>query len=342
MNKFILIHVMYFITTSLFSQNLSEIYNRVNSSIVVIKTINNEGAIESEITKGYLNRGLGSGVLVSETGLIWTASHIVHSSEEVVVKFKDGDIYNAEVLSTSPLADVALIKIIGDFEIKNKHIAKIGNSDDVLIGEDVFVIGAPLGIEQTLSKGIISGRLSPSNLGDEFLPVEYLQTDAAINPGNSGGPLFNMSGEVIGIASFILSKSGGFDGIGFGATSNVAKKVLMDQNNLWSGIEFVILHDDLGKAFNLPQNMGLLVLSVSSKGLGSKIGLQAGKIKAVIDGKTINIGGDIILEIAGIKIENLEAISEIRKRLIQLKKGDTYIVKYFREGQTKIKVLMRE
>jgi len=211
---------------------------------------------------------------------------VVHSAEKIAVKFTDGDIYEATVLSTNPTADVALIKIESGFELKNKHVASIGDSDKVQIGDDIFVIGAPLGIEQTLSKGIVSGRMSPENFSNDFFPIEFIQTDAAINPGNSGGPMFNMNGEVIGIASFILSETGGFNGIGFGASSNVANKVLLEQGNLWTGMESIMLTDVLADAFNLPQDAGLLVLSVSSKGLGNKMDLKGGFIKATIAGKS--------------------------------------------------------
>ncbi len=104
----------------------------------------------------------------------------------------------------------------------------------------LFLIGASLGEEQTLTKGTVSGRISPEEIGYDFAEVAYLQTDAAINQGNSGGPMFNMKGQVIGIASFILSQSGSSAGLGFGTISNVAKKVLMEQSNLWTGMEFLI------------------------------------------------------------------------------------------------------
>lgn len=320
-----------------FAQNLSNLYQKVNSSVVVIKAQGQETK-----NKNNSSENLGSGVLVSNDGLIWTASHVVHSSEKILVKFTDGDIYNAIVLSTNPMADVALIKIESDFELKNKHIAVIGDSDKVLIGDDTFIIGAPLGVEQTLSKGIISGRMRPDNFGNDFLPIEFLQTDAAINPGNSGGPIFNMKGEVIAIASFILSQTGGFNGIGFGASSNVANKLLMQEENFWSGIESVILSDELAGIFNLPQDAGILVLSVSSNSLGKEMELRGGFMRATIEGKEILLGGDILLEIAGLKLDTPENISQIRNKLISIEKGDSYLVKYLRAGQIRIKAIIKK
>lgn len=340
MKKYVGFAFVFFISFTSFSQNLANLYKKVNSSIVVIKTINSVSAGSGDKQKVQTAGGLGSGVLISNDGLIWTASHVVHSADKVAVKFNDGDVYEAEVLSSNPLADVALIKVESGFELKEKHIAIIGNSDEVLVGEDIFVIGAPLGVEQTLTKGIVSGRISTEEIGNDFAEVEYLQTDAAINQGNSGGPMFNMKGQVIGIASFILSQSGSSAGLGFGTTSNVAKKVLMDQPNLWTGMEFLILSNELAEAFNLPQEAGLLVLSVTSTGLGSKMGLRGGYINAVIDGKELLIGGDIILEIAGIKLNSPEGISKLQKRMISFQKGESYLVKYLRAGEVKLKAML--
>jgi len=320
-----------------YSQNLVELYQKVNSSIVVIETMNTASIGGGDKKKVATTGGQGSGVLVSADGLIWTASHVVHISEYVVVKFTDGDVYKAVVLSTNPIADVALIKIESNFELKEKHVAAIGNSDELMIGEDIFVIGAPHGIEQTLSKGIVSGKLFPSNMGQDLMPVEYIQTDASINPGNSGGPMFNMRGEVIGIASFILSKSGGFDGMGFGASSNIAKKILMDQKNLWTGIEVIFLSKELANVFNLPQESGLLVTYVSSEGLGNKIGLRGGYVNAKIEGIELLIGGDIIMEVAGITLDDPNKILGLREKINSLAKGEIYIVKYMRDGKIQTK-----
>ena len=340
MKKLIILSITLCFSFNLNSQNLVDLYKKVNSSVVVIHTLNSVSAGSGDKQKVNTEGGQGSGVLISADGLIWTASHVVHTADEVIVKFNDNDTYKATVVSTNPLADVALIKIESGFELKNKHVAVIGDSNKVMIGEDIFVIGAPLGVEQTLSKGIVSGRTKPDNsLGENFMPVEYLQTDAAINPGNSGGPMFNMKGEVIAIASFILSKSGGFEGIGYGATSNIAKKVLMERRNLWSGMEFIFLENEMADVFNIPQEAGLLVLTVSSKGLGSKIGLRGGYINATIEGTDLLIGGDIILEVAGVKLDNPLAIIKLREKLTDLTKKESYFVKYFREGKERIVVV---
>jgi serine protease Do len=342
MKKFSVIFVACLLNFNAFGQDLAKLYKKVSSSVVVINTVNTQVSTVGNRLQTSEVGGLGSGVLISDDGLIWTASHVVHTADKVTVKFKDGDSYPAKILSSSPLADVALIQVIGDFQSKGKHIASIGDSDSSNIGDDLFIIGAPRGIEQTLSKGIISGRIKDDDLGDHFVTVEYIQTDASINPGNSGGPLFNMKGEVIGIASFILSEDGGFNGMGFGASSNVANQILMRENRFWSGMEFVVITPLLANIFNLPQQSGLLIEKAAIGGIVEKAGIHGGYIKAIIEGKEIMLGGDILLEVAGIKLDKPENFLVLPDVLKKFKPGDTYVIKYFRNGEVKFEIIKVE
>ncbi|MFT5753590.1 MAG: serine protease Do [Flavobacterium sp.] len=319
-----------FVTTA---QNLADCYENVKSSVVVVNILNIEPkTIGSKLT--FLAKSLqGSGVLVSEDGLIWTASHIVQSAEFVKVEFSDGTIYEAEVFSSNTLADVALIKIKGDFNIEGKTIAKLGDSDKLRIGEDVFVLGAPFGLKQSISKGILSGRHIPENLTDDFNKIEFLQTDAVINEGSSGGPMFNMKGEVVGITSSIYTLTGGFSGIGFAISSNTANKILMEEPNIWTGMESVVVTGNVAKALNIPKESGLLVLSLSSKGMANKIGLRAGTINATIDGTELVIGGDIILDFAGINFDTNDFRNVIRKKIEEFHKEDIIPMTILRNGK---------
>lgn len=315
------------------SQSLSTLYKEVNSSVVVINTI----SVEREGSGGNIQlvttEAMGSGVLIAKEGLIWTASHVVQSAEVVEVEFLDGDTYEADVISSNPQADVALIKIRGNFLLKNKKVAVIGDSDKMLTGEDVFVLGAPHGFKQSLSRGIMSGRFIPKHLSNNFISIEFLQTDASINPGNSGGPMFNMRGEVVGIASSIYTNSGGFEGIGFVVSSNVARKLLMGKDNFWSGMESVLISGNMVKALNVPQETGLLVVNVSSKGKARELGLVGGYIKANIDGTEILLGGDIILNVAGITIEDTNSFFLIRKKIEEFEEGEKIKVTILRNGK---------
>lgn len=330
--KNILLSVIILSTTLCSGQNLADLYDKVSSSVVVIYAVSlSAESTGSEIVK-VENEATGSGVLISQQGLIWTAAHVVQTAEVVGVEFLDGDVYEAEVVSSNQQADVALLKIKDKFNLKQKHIAKVGDSDKTRIGSDLFVLGAPHGFKQSLSRGILSGRFVPENLSNNFVKIEYLQTDAAINPGNSGGPVFNMKGEVIGIASSIYTQSGGFEGIGFAIASNVTREVLMDEPGLWTGIESRIVSGTMAAALNVPQKAGLLVISVSSKGVGSKLGLRGGFIPANLDGVEILIGGDIILNIAGIEIEDNNSLFQIRNKLRTAPKGTVFKISILRNG----------
>lgn len=324
--------ILYFGNT----QNLSNCYDQVKSSVVVVNILDvspiTTGSQLTFVTKSYQ----GSGVLISKDGMIWTASHVVQTAEMVSVEFTDGSIYEAEVVSSHPLADVALIKVMGDFNIKGKSVAKIGDSDSLRIGEDIFIIGAPFGLRQTLSKGILSGRHVPDSLTNKFNRIEFLQTDAVINQGNSGGPMFNMKGEVVGITSSIYSFSGRFNGIGFAVSSNTTKNILIEEPTIWTGMKSVIVTGDFAKALNIPQESALLILDLSSKGTASKIGLRGGTINANIDGVNLVIGGDVILEFAGISIAQANFRDLITKKLDTYNKGATVTVTILRDGKIKI------
>ncbi len=315
------------------AQNLSKIYQDINSSVVVINIINVSRESAGENIEVVTEESQGSGVLIGEEGLIWTAAHVVQSAEAVQIEFLDGDIYEGTVISSVAQADVALVKIEENFQLKNKKVAQIGDSDNVSIGDDVFVLGAPHGFKQSLSRGILSGRFLPEHLSNNFVKIEFLQTDASINPGNSGGPMFNMSGEVIGIASRIYSNSGGFEGIGFAMSSNVANKLLMQEPGIWGGMESILLDGNLAKALNLPQEAGLLITSLSSKGSASALGLKGGTISAKIGDTELKIGGDIILELAGITVKDINSIFEIRKKISETPKSEVITMTVLRNGK---------
>ena len=314
-------------------QSLADLYKEVNSSVVVIDIISVSPEKTGDQIELVAQQSQGSGVLISEDGLIWTAAHVVQSAEEVQIEFLDGDIYQGEVLSSNEEADVALVKISDNFQLKNKKVALIGDSDNVEVGEDVFVLGAPHGFKQSLSRGVLSGRFSPESLMNDFIKIEFLQTDASINPGNSGGPMFNMKGEVIGIASRIFTNSGGFEGIGFVMASNVARKLLMEEGTIWGGMESILLSGSMAAALNVPQDSGLLVMNVSSKGAAGQLGIQGGYIPAIIDGVEVVIGGDIILEMAGIRVKDVNSLFEIRQKIANMPKGQDISMTILRNGK---------
>ncbi|MDR4495678.1 MAG: trypsin-like peptidase domain-containing protein [Nitrospirales bacterium] len=311
---------------------LTEVFKRVHPSVVVVQTEHLAPMGEQSGLPASM-AGVGSGVLISKDGMVLTASHVVHSADRIVVKFKNEEEIPARVVSSERFADVALLQL--ERMPKEAVVAHLGDSDQVEVGDQVFVVGAPVGMSYTLTVGHISARRAPQDLTMGFSRVEMFQTDAAINVGNSGGPMFNMEGSVIGIVSHIISKSGGFEGLGFAITMESAKRLLLDQPPFWTGIEGVLLTGPLAAAFNLPQSAGLLVQRVANDSPASRLGLRAGSIVATIDGKPLLIGGDIVLQVQGIPlIGDLSSYTLIRERVGRLRVGDIMTVRVLREGET--------
>jgi len=203
----------------------------------------------------------------------------------------------------------------------------------MMIGEQVLVIGAPFGLEYSLSIGHISGRHTKPLVAGGASELEFFQTDAAINQGNSGGPMFNMKGEVIGIVSFILSNDGNFSGLSFAASINMAKQILLQNPSIWSGFEGLYLNSEIAGVFNVPQPYGILVQRVVEGSMADRIGLRAGKYKAVIGGQDVWIGGDIILEIQGTSCEAPHSFDKIKIDLETLGKDAPFSMKVLRAGK---------
>lgn len=202
------------------------------------------------------------------------------------------------------------------------------------VGAEVFIVGAPYGMSYTLTVGHISARHEPYTIPGALLG-EFFQTDAAINEGNSGGPMFNMKGEVIGIVSHILSKSGGFEGLGFATTSNTANELLLGKKPFWAGVEGTILTGILAKALNLPQSTGMLIQQVAEDSPAGRIGLRGGVVPVTIDNKSMIIGGDIVLEVMGISFAESGSYLKIREALHELPEDATVTMKILRWGEIK-------
>jgi len=325
--------------------SLSKVFKKVNPAVVVILTTERGYASLEPGQQAALNKGgLGSGIVVSKEGLIMTAAHVVQMADAVVVKFVDGSMVGAKVVGSAPQADVALLQL--NHLPDNLAAAELGDSDDVNIGDEIFVIGAPYGVDHTLTVGYISGRRHPEIVCNSLLPIEFLQTDAAINKGNSGGPMFSLDGKVIGIVSRILSYSGGSEGLGFAVSINTAKELLLNQGSVWTGLEAYLVSGPLAKALNVPQEAGLLVQRVAEDSLSQRLGLRPGNIPVEIGGKHLLLGGDIVLEVKGVTVsENIDHTCEIRKKVTGLNQGNLEMkvlrngkvvgLAIFREGETK-------
>ena len=315
------------------AQDLTKLYKQVNPSVVVIK-VEEQASVTDAVSRQKMmvtTEGLGSGVVISEAGEIMTAAHVVQSVNKVIVQFPDGEEIPANVVTTDPDADVAHIRLV--WLPKNIAVATLGNSDLTEIGERIMIIGAPLGLAHSLSAGHISGRQKSGQMSDDFDIDEFFQTDASINHGNSGGPMFNMKGEVIGIVSFILSQSGGFEGIGFAATSNVAKRQLLGRQPFWFGVETTPLSGELARMFNIPQEMGLLVQKVAQGSPTDIAGIKPGMYQVNIEGLELLAGGDIVLAIGDRAISPDLNLVSLREYIANLEAGSTLMIKILRGGK---------
>lgn len=249
-----------------------------------------------------VERGMGSGVLVSADGTILTNAHVVDEAEKITVLLNDNKTFDAKLVGIDKPSDLAVLKI----EAQNMPFLTLGNSDGVRVGDIVLAIGNPLGIGQSVTAGIISAKGRRTGLSDGSFE-DFLQTDAPINRGNSGGALVNLNGELIGINSQILAggSSGGNIGIGFSIPSNMAKSV-MDQllkdgkvRRGMLGVNIQTLTEDTAKALDLKDVSGVLVSNVRQGSSAEKAGVKRGDIITAINGEKIDDGNVLRNKVAG-------------------------------------------
>jgi len=309
------------------AQTVGEVFRRVNPSVVIIRARWNEPTSRGQITSVS---EIGSGFLISARGQVITAAHVVQTADSVTAQFLGGDQVPARVIASEPAADVALLQL--ERVPPHSVVASLGDSSQAQVGDPVFVIGAPYGIGHTLSVGHLSARYRPNTVDSDMALAELLQTDAAINPGNSGGPMFNMAGEVIGVASHNITRSGGFEGLGFVVTINMARRLLLEEPSFWSGLAGVMLTGNLARALNLPQAEGVLVQQVAVNSPAARMGLRPGTIPATVDGRNLLLGGDVILSVLGVPIGQ-ESYAKRRERVSQVPPGSPVTVTVLRDGQ---------
>ncbi len=312
-------------------QQLRDAFRKVSQAVVIVRTQQKELAPFPQPGMVSLN-GLGSGVLISNDGKVLTAAHLVQAANKTEVEFPDGKLISARVIGSVSNADVALLQL--DRAPLSIAPAPLGDSDQVEVGDEIFVIGAPYGVSQTLTAGHVSGRHRLTKETENSTAVEFLQTDAAINTGNSGSPMFSLDGEVVGIVSNIMSRSGGSEGLAFAATSNTAKRLLLERRPFWSGIEGILVDGDLAKALNLPQTAGILVQRVAEGSIAWRGGIRPGTLRAKVEGEDLLLGGDVILGVNEIQVpENTGSDDPIYNSMGTLKPGNSLVIKVFRQGQ---------
>src|SRR5215510_1960170 len=274
----------------IYAQQLRDSFRRVKSSVVVVHS-RDPRPTDSNRPGDVADSGLGSGVLISSDGKILTAAHVVAGEDRLVIEFANDEWVPAKVVNVSAIADVALLQC--DRVPKGATPAKLGDSDKVDTGDDIFIVGAPYGLSYTLTVGRISARRPDQSRSGIMSSVEFLQTDATVNPGNSGSPVFNKDEEVIGIVSSIISDNGEFAGVGFAATVNSARARLLDGDGRQGSIEGLLVTGSFARALNIPQTAGFLVTTVAKGTLAERLGLKGGELAAVIDNQEVLVGGDV-------------------------------------------------
>ncbi|MCR9131487.1 MAG: Do family serine endopeptidase [bacterium] len=305
-----------------FNDAIVDIAEKTNPAVVTVNTEKTQevrvvnpfsffgnpwGQPEGE-TRERVQRGLGSGVIVSEDGYILTNNHVIDDTDEIKITLFNGDEVTAELIGADPQTDIAVLKING----KNLPAIELGNSDDAKVGSFVLAIGSPLSndLAHTVSFGIVSAR--GRSLNNLTLFGDYIQTDAAINPGNSGGALIDLNGELVGINSAIASRSGGNDGIGFAIPINLAKRImddLIDDGEVsrgYLGMNFGGEVDQtMALAMGLDNARGIIVGEVVEDGPSDKAGLRE---------------SDIIISLNNEPVRDWDAF---RTKIASYKPGDT-------------------
>lgn len=259
---------------------------------------------DQENEEAQPDNSLGSGVIVSEQGLILTNEHVIASADEIEVALADGRKLAAKVVGTDPDTDLAVLKVEGE----NLPSITFAANEKLNVGDVVLAIGNPFGVGQTVTQGIISA-LGRNHLGINTYE-NFIQTDASINPGNSGGALIDAEGNLIGINSAIYSRSGGSMGIGFAIPASIAKQV-MEQIAVngsvtrgWIGIEAQDITPELAESFKLPQAKGSLIAGVLRDSPADVAGLKAGDVLLAINNKEVVDSSGMLNIIAALKPED--------------------------------------
>jgi serine protease Do len=309
---------------------IPELFKRASPSVVFISTV----TIDPFRVTNRVGSSIGSGFIISEDGLVLTNSHVVFGSRAVSVTLDNGDTAPAQLLGADPILDIAVLRTPA--LPKGYPIAKLADSDAIEVGEEVVAIGNPLGLEQTITRGIVSGvnRILPTSPMSMTVPL--IQTDTAINPGNSGGPLLNLCGEVIGINTATLM---GVENIGFAIPINVAKQVvpqLVQHGRVirpWLGTAGKLISKEFGAFFNIPLADGFLVETVEPGSPAEKAGVQGGVLPIRIAGEELLLGGDIVTAANGQPLNDPE---KYMKFVQSLKVGDKVRLNLYRGGKIRV------
>ena len=255
------------------------------------------GGGEQEVPE---QRGTGSGFIISTDGLILTNAHVVEGADKIVVRLTDKREFEGKVLGTDKQTDIAVVKI----EAKDLPALKMGDSNQLKVGEWVAAIGSPFGLDNTVTAGIVSA-LSRNLPTDQYMP--FIQTDVAVNPGNSGGPLFNMKGEVVGINSQIFSTSGGFMGLSFAIPIGKVTRGYV-------GVYIQQVTQDLAESFGLKTPEGALVTKIEKGSPAEKAGLKAGDVITALNDRKVTSSSSLPMLVSSLRPGTKAELTVIRDK----------------------------
>jgi S1-C subfamily serine protease len=313
-------------------QLLISLYERVSFSVVNIAVSTARGG------------GTGSGFVLDTNGHIVTNNHVIKDAEQIMVRFADDTLVEAELVGADADSDLAVIRVDVPADLLRK--VRLGDSSMLRVGQRAIAVGNPFGLEQTMTTGIVSalGRVVRQESGFS-LPL-LIQTDAAINPGNSGGPLLNSRGDVIGVNTFIFSSSGSSSGVGFAVPVNTVKRVVPAliatgrYDDPWLGISGLSVTSVVAGALALPVEQGILLQEVVPEGPADRAGLRGNDQRAEIDGVLLPTGGDIIVAIDGVEVRDMD---DLIVYLAETAIGQTVTLDIIREGERQsIDVILEE
>jgi putative serine protease PepD len=320
--------------------SISDIYGQSAPGVVQITTT----SVRTVEPDPFLNpfgfpeqqqqRALGSGFVIDKAGHIVTNYHVVEDAQKIEVGFSNRDSVKARVVGRDPSTDLAVLKV--DVDSRALTPLRLGNSDRLRVGDSVVAIGNPLGLERSVTAGIVSALHRPLTAPNQFTIDNVIQTDAAINSGNSGGPLIAANGRVIGVNTAIATgntRAGGNIGIGFAVPVNTVRDVasqLIDSGRVEHAFLAVVaqpITEEIASLFNLPVDEGLLVVRVYKGGAAEKAGLKAGTTEVVVAGESYRLGGDIIVTADG---KALKTTEDLREVVSTKKPGDKITIEAYR------------
>jgi serine protease Do len=272
-------------------------------------------------------RGLGTGMIMDTQGHILTNYHVAGDATKIEVQLATGERYPAKLVGGDPKADLAVVLIAAKERLP---YVKFGDSDKMEVGQWVVAIGAPRGLDQTVTHGIISAK-HRTGISDPTGYQDFLQTDAAINPGNSGGPLLNLQGEVIGVNAAIASESGGFEGIGFAIPSNIALHIgrtLIAHGKVeraWLGVSIEDVTYERSQSLGLSSPKGAYIMDVTKDGPAMKAGLRKGDVITALNGKEVQNGSELRNQVAISPIDstvNMTILRDKKSSVLPVKLGN--------------------